>query len=25
VVMGEDERVHGIVSRADLVKIFAMK
>jgi sulfide:quinone oxidoreductase len=25
VVTGDDHRVHGIVSRADLVKIFAMK
>ncbi len=25
VVTGDDQRVHGIVSRADLVKIFAMK
>ena len=25
VVTGEDQRVHGIVSRADLVKIFAAK
>ena len=25
VVTGEDQRVHGIVSRADLIKVFAMK
>jgi sulfide:quinone oxidoreductase len=25
VVTGDDERVRGIVSRADLIKVFAMK
>jgi CBS domain-containing protein len=25
VVTGDDQRVHGIVSRADLIKIYAMK